>query len=130
MSRSSRGSKTSSAGDRTKSHSGKKSSGRRARSSSRKSSQHSGNVTTDHDTIRRWVEERGGHPATVRSTVGKDQEAGILRIDFPGYSGGESLQEIGWDEFFDKFEEAKLAFLYQDKTADGEKSRFNKLIAR
>ena len=29
---------------------------------------HSSERTTDHETIRRWVEERGGKPATVRST--------------------------------------------------------------
>jgi len=85
--------------------------------------------TTDHETIRRWTEERGGHPATVASTAEKG-EAGILRIDFPGYSGEESLSEISWEEFFDKFEESQLAFLYQEKTADGELSRFNKLVSR
>jgi hypothetical protein len=62
--------------------------------------------------------------------VGKGEEAGILRVDFPGYSGGGSLEEISWDEFFEKFEDSELAFLHQDKTPDGEKSRFNKLVSR
>ncbi|HEY2800286.1 MAG TPA: hypothetical protein VGI85_06810 [Chthoniobacterales bacterium] len=93
-------------------------------------SDHEGNVTTDHDTIREWVEDRGGHPATVRSTVGKGHESGILRIDFPGYSGADSLEKITWEEFFDKFEKEKLAFLHQDRTAGGKKSHFSKLIAR
>jgi hypothetical protein len=86
-------------------------------------------VTVDHDTIRRWAEERGGKPATVSRT--KDgEDSGILRIDFPGYSGEQSLEEITWEEFFEKFEESNLAFLHQDKTADGKQSRFNKLISR
>jgi hypothetical protein len=76
------------------------------------------------------VEERGGHPATVRKTENKGHEPGILRIDYPGYSGKESLQEISWEDFFDKFEKEKLAFLYQDETAGGDCSRFSKLIAR
>jgi hypothetical protein len=87
------------------------------------------NVTTDHAQIKRWVEERGGHPAAVKRTE-SDDDLGILRIDFPGYSGEESLERVDWDDWFDKFEEKKLAFLHQDTTADGEMSRFNKLVSR
>jgi len=87
------------------------------------------NVTIDHEEIRRWVEERGGHPACVRGTGDKD-DVGLLRIDFPGYSGEQKLQPISWEEFFDKFEENKLAFLYQEETKDGKESRFDKLISR
>lgn len=29
--------------------------------------------TTDHDTIRRWAEQRGGHPATVAATREGDE---------------------------------------------------------
>lgn len=86
-------------------------------------------TTTDHEQIRKWVESRGGHPACVRGT-GSSADAGLLRIDFPGYSGEESLQPISWEEFFNKFEERKLAMLYQDKTAGGEISRFSKFVRR
>lgn len=85
--------------------------------------------TIDHDTIRKWVEERGGHPSTVRRSA-TESGPGILRIDFPGYSGEESLQQISWDEFFTAFEENNLAFLHQDHTASGELSRFCKLVRR
>lgn len=40
------------------------------------------------------------------------------------------LGGIGWDEFFAKFEEKKLAFLDQDRTKDGGVSRFFKLVSR
>ena len=50
-------------------------------------------ITTDHDTIRQWVEERGGSPARVKGT-GTEGDPGLLRIDFPGYSGEESLEVI------------------------------------
>jgi hypothetical protein len=86
-------------------------------------------ITTDHDVIRRWVEERGGCPATVKRTRRAGQP-GVLRIDFPGYSGRETLEAIGWDEFFDKFEQNGLALLYQDRVAGGKTSRFAKLIRR
>jgi hypothetical protein len=86
-------------------------------------------TTTNHDEIREWAEARGGKPATVKRTE-NDGEAGVLRIDFPGYSGTGSLEEISWDEFFKKFDEKNLAFLYQDTTSSGEESRFFKLVTR
>jgi hypothetical protein len=85
--------------------------------------------TCDHDTIRSWVEKRGGVPSIVKGTATKKDGGGILRIDFPGYSGEDSLQKISWDEFFKKFDESKLEFLYQEKTADGKESRFNKFVS-
>ena len=84
--------------------------------------------TTDHETIRRWAEERGGKPATVRRTA-SNGEPGLLRINFPGYAE-DSLEDITWDEFFEKFDEKNLAMLYQDETADGQKSRFCKFVTR
>lgn len=84
--------------------------------------------TQDLDTIRSWAEERGGKPATVKSTRGKRDGAGILRIDFPGYSGAGTLEEISWDEWYQKFEANNLTFLYQDQTKDGKQSRFFKLV--
>lgn len=85
--------------------------------------------TRDHDTIRQWAEKRGGIPSMVKGTGGKKDDTGILRIDFPGYSGDGSLEEISWDEFFAKFDESKLEFLYQEQTADGKESRFNKFVS-
>jgi hypothetical protein len=83
----------------------------------------------DHDEIREWAEERGGKPACVRGTGGGD-DVGMIRIDFPGYSGADSLEEISWDEWFDKFDESNLTLLVQDQTARGQKSNFNKLVSR
>ncbi len=88
-----------------------------------------GKSTTDHDEIRRWAEERGGTPAHVRRT-GSDADVGILRIDFPGYADGDTLEEISWDDWFDKFDERALALIYQENTAAGQKSNFNKLVSR
>jgi len=88
---------------------------------------HSGVLTIDHDEIRDWVEERDGHPAVVRST--KDDEGeGLLRIDFGERE--EKLEEISWEQFFKIFEDNNLAFLYQNETADGETSFFNKFVDR
>jgi hypothetical protein len=87
-------------------------------------------TTTDHDEIRRWVEERGGRPARVKGTGG-DGDPGILRIDFPDADDDEEgLEPISWDEWFRAFDENGLAFLYQEETKDGSTSRFNKLVSR
>jgi len=84
---------------------------------------------TDHEEIRQWAEERGGTPSCVRGT-GDKGDIGMLRLDFPGYSGGDSLQPISWDDWFEKFDERGLALIVQDKTAGGQKSNFNKLVSR
>jgi hypothetical protein len=92
-------------------------------------SKSSSRTLTDHEEIRRWAEERGARPSTVRSTHG-DDSVGIIRLDFPGYSGADSLEEISWDEWFEDFDDKNLALLVQDETANGQKSNFNKLISR
>ena len=86
-------------------------------------------TTQDHDEIKAWAEERGGKPAEVASTETKDGP-GILRLEFPGavHANDSNLKEISWDDFFAKFDESGLALVYQDVTADGEKSNFNRLI--
>jgi hypothetical protein len=86
-------------------------------------------VTTDHETIRRWAEERGAHPARVKGTGGKD-DVGIIRLDFPGYSGEDTLEPISWDDFFKEFDKKGLALVYEETTASGAKSNFNKLVSR
>jgi hypothetical protein len=86
-------------------------------------------TTTNHDEIRKWVEERGGEPARVKGT-GEGDSPGVLRIDYPGFSGEGTLESITWEEFFEAFDENNLAFLYQEQTKDGEISRFSKLIDR
>ena len=80
-------------------------------------------VTTNHDAIRRWVEAKGGCPAHVKGTQ-RGGAPGVLRVDFPGYSGVETLEKISWDEWFKAFDKKKLAFVYQPST------RFSKLVAR
>ena len=89
----------------------------------------SARVLTDHDEIRNWAEERGAEPACVIGTGG-DGDIGMIRLDFPGYSGEGSLEPIDWDDWFQKFDERNLALLVQDETARGERSNFNKLVSR
>ena len=88
---------------------------------------HESRTTRDHDEIRQWVEERGGRPASVRET-GRGDDPGLLRIDFPDAEPDPDLEPVSWDDFFRKFDEKDLTFLYVDRTADGEMSYMNKFI--
>jgi len=63
----------------------------------------------------------------VKAAKGKNGR-GILRINFPDYSGENTLREILWEEFFNKLEKENLAFLYQEELSSGEQSRFFKII--
>ena len=82
-------------------------------------------TTTDHATIRKWAESKGGKPASVRRTH-EDRDIGIIRIMFPDrkQSHHEALVEISWDQFFRQFDQAALALLYEPD------SMFNKFIGR
>jgi hypothetical protein len=77
--------------------------------------------TTDHDTIREWAEKRAGVPAT---------ESGELIIDFPGGAGEDALEHISWDDWFRKFDEKNLCFIFQEEKVSGEGSMFFTLARR
>jgi hypothetical protein len=84
-----------------------------------------GEITTDHETIRKWATKHGGKPAAVARTHDKG-DVGIIRIMFPRSKQSEhaGLQEISWDEFFEEFDTRELALLYD------ENSLFSKVISR
>ncbi len=86
-------------------------------------------TTQDHEEIQQWAEQRGAKPGEVASTESKDGP-GILRIMFPKapHHKDDALKEISWDEFFEKFDASGLALVYQEQTAEGAESNFNKLI--
>jgi hypothetical protein len=86
-------------------------------------------TTTDHDEIRRWVEQHDGSPAVVRGT-GSKNSLGVLRFDFPGGAGEDKLEHIDWEEWFDAFDSNNLALLYQEQKSSGEDSTFSKLVRR
>jgi hypothetical protein len=87
-------------------------------------------TTYDHDEIREWAEQRKGTPVAVKGTARGGRDVGMIRIDFPGYSGGGKLQPISWDDWFAKFDREQLAMVLQDETRSGEVSHFNRLVSR
>jgi hypothetical protein len=83
-------------------------------------------VTTDHDQILCWAEKRGAKPAAA-GNVKREEDAAIIGLSFPG---DRAPQEIGWPEWFQQFEQHKLALLYQEELIHGEVSNFHQLISR
>ena len=84
-------------------------------------------VTTDHDVIRQWAEERDAVPATVDGTEHGDH-LGVLRFDFGGDDEGTTnLRHVDWDEWFDTFDARNLNFIYQEHRTDGKQSNFFRL---
>ncbi|HEX9466757.1 MAG TPA: hypothetical protein VGB82_29505 [Alphaproteobacteria bacterium] len=81
-------------------------------------------TTTDPDEIRQWAEAHGGKPAAVAATE-SDDDPGIIRIMFPDAPNAkdDALEEIEWDEWFEKFDECGLALIYDPK------SNFNKVVS-
>lgn len=79
-------------------------------------------VTTDHDVIRKWAEDRGGTPATAPGTE-HGGHLGVLEFDFPGY-GGENLSHVSWEDWFDTFDRRGLEFVYQEHLRSGNPSNF------
>jgi hypothetical protein len=89
-------------------------------------------VTTDHDTIRKWAEDRGGKPAVAHLTFHNDPgpDHAPIRILFPDTPGSDQLDEVSWPQLFRVFEEKNLAFAYQDQTSDGKTSHYFDFVQR
>ncbi len=87
-------------------------------------------VTIDHQMIRMWAEAHRGKPEILEDQD-TDANTPILRLDFPGKRDdvflGDNLGEkkIGWDEFFKKFDEQDLAFMYEDIVEKGADASFS-----
>ncbi len=82
-------------------------------------------ATRDHGVIQEWAEERRALPSVVGDSKA-GQGIGVLRLDFPGYSGNR-LRKVNWDEWFKTFDKNNLAFLFQEHKRDGSTSNFFKL---
>jgi len=80
-------------------------------------------VLTGHGEIRKWAEGRGAEPTCVQGTENEDGTC-LLRLDFAGYTGEDSLQPISWEQWFRVFDKRKLALIVEDRTAGGKPGQF------
>jgi hypothetical protein len=66
-------------------------------------------TTIDHNEIKTWIKDRGGEPVIVKATAIRNSP-GIYDILFGPKD--ENFFPVSWDEFFNWFENMKLAFYY------------------
>lgn len=78
-------------------------------------------ITIEHASIIEWTQTRGGHPAMQRPAV----QAPLPVIAFSNEDG-----EVSWEEWISVFDHDEWAFIYQDRTPEGELSRIWKIIPR
>ncbi len=88
-------------------------------------------ATTDHQTIKDWVERRNGRPGIAKRPEDVSHLR-LLHIVFPHTSEAEAVAEITWDEFFEVFEAKELAFLRysQDELIIGDEAHFYQFVNR
>ncbi|WP_423743482.1 hypothetical protein V5735_10530 (plasmid) [Haladaptatus sp. SPP-AMP-3] len=85
-----------------------------------------GQVTTNHETITKWVEKHDGSPATAETC---DHSVGYLRIRFPDTDDDE-LSTVSWREWLREFEAEELAFVYRNREERDGSSGFYELVDR
>jgi hypothetical protein len=79
-------------------------------------------ITIEHAQIMEWTQSRGGSPVIDKSS---DNVCPVIRFNSDGHG-----TQVSWDEWMSAFERGEWAFIYQDRTADGELSRSWKVIPR
>ena len=75
-------------------------------------------VTRDHEAIRRWATEHRADPATGAATESGPEKIVVndgavgMRFNFPGFA---PFRPIGWDEWFDHFDQHQLLFVFEEQ---------------
>lgn len=80
--------------------------------------------TTDHEEIRKWIEEHKGTPAVIKGMI---EETGVeipemLHVSFD--QDDPNMEGLDWEEFFERFEDANLALVYNETIGEGETPDF------
>ena len=74
-------------------------------------------ITMDPETIRAWIEKRGGEPMKKRGTGHSTMDPAILGVAFPS-TDDPSLEPLGWEAWLAQLEEQELAAVMQGEGAD------------
>ncbi|HYC71958.1 MAG TPA: hypothetical protein VEB66_12170 [Opitutaceae bacterium] len=84
--------------------------------------------TIDHRRIRRWAEDRKGRPVAVKY-AGTDPAA-TLRFEFGDRRVDPDVDELTWTDFFERFEDLRLAFVHDRDGPNGARGSFHKFAPR
>jgi hypothetical protein len=79
-------------------------------------------ITIEHEQIIGWVQSRGGHPVIKRESPQSTSPS----ISF----SDEDTGTVSWEQWMSVFDRDGWAFIYQDRTPEGELSRMWKIIPR
>src|SRR5690606_12525991 len=72
--------------------------------------------TSNHTEIRRWAKRHGARPGIARDTIAS-RDLDQLTLVLPGERGEENVEFIDWDEFFRRFDEEEMVFVYEERKA-------------
>lgn len=84
--------------------------------------------TVDHRRIRQWADDRKGRPVAVKY-AGTDPTA-TLRFEFGDRRVDPDVDELTWTDFFERFEDLRLAFVHERRGPAGERGEFHKFVPR
>jgi hypothetical protein len=82
-----------------------------------------GKATTDPVLIKKWAEVRHASPAVVRRFTGDGTEL-ILSFSFSDNGADEVVHSLSWEEFFEKFNQQRLVFVYDDNDLTQNANRY------
>jgi hypothetical protein len=87
--------------------------------------------TTDHHQVRAFLDAHGGRPMVAAGTAEADgtDGVGVLKIEF-GDAHDESLVPLSWNEFFDRFERARLALVHDDELPGDRAAASARIVGR
>lgn len=72
--------------------------------------------TSNHTEIRSWAKRHGARPGIARDTIAS-RDLDQLTLVLPGERGEENVEFIDWDEFFRRFDEEEMVFVYEERKA-------------
>ncbi len=72
--------------------------------------------TTDHDSIRNWINEHNGTPSSIVGTKNHDTVDIAFGTNMPGY------KTIPWDYFFERLDTQNLIFRYSNTVVKGQET--------
>lgn len=84
--------------------------------------------TIDHRRIRHWAEDRKGRPVAVKF-AGTDPAA-TLRFEFGDHHPDPDVDELTWADFFERFDDLRLAFVHAREGPTGGQGEYHKFVAR
>jgi hypothetical protein len=74
--------------------------------------------TTDHETIRAWIEDNDAFPVEITS----DEGVRVIELVFGEPVAIEGVTKLLWEEFFDRFDTEGYVFEYLEEIVPGEEA--------